>query len=68
MNDPKVIAAAKNAVKVIIRRPHAYKFKQQHMKAPIPGFVVLDGDGKYLGGVRLPSDDAVEQITRLLKR
>ncbi len=63
-----VIEAAQNAVKVIVRRPHAYKFKRQYRSAPIPGFVVLDGDGKYIGGVALPSKDAVAEIVKLLDK
>ena len=60
-------AAKKRAVTVIIRRPHAYKFKGEHRKAPIPGVAVLDADGKFVGGVRLPSKDAVDAIIKLLK-
>ncbi len=52
---------------VIIRRPHAYKFKREHKKAPIPGIAVLGSDGKFVGGVRLPSKDAVDAIIKLLK-
>lgn len=53
---------------VIIRRPHAYKFKQQHAESPIPGLVVLDGEGKFLGGVALPSKNAVEEVVKLLAK
>lgn len=60
------MTAAKNAVTVIVRRPHAYKFKRQHRKAPIPGLIVLDADGEYLGGVALPSDGAANKIVELL--
>ena len=55
-------------MKVIVRRPHAYKFKRQHISAPIPGLAVLDGDGKYLGGVALPSSNAVDKVVELLPR
>ncbi len=60
-------AAKKRAVTVIIRRPHAYKFKSEYRNAPIPGIAVLDADGKFVGGVRLPSKDAVDAIIKLLK-
>ena len=53
VNDKRVIKATKNVLRVIVRRPHAYKFKANHRQAPIPGFAVLDSNGKYLGGVRL---------------
>ena len=66
MNDERIIEASENAVKVIVRRPHAYKFKQQYRAAPIPGLVVLDGDGKFVGGVKLPSKNAVDAVVKLL--
>jgi len=66
VNDKRVIEAAKNSVRVIVRRPHAYKFKEQHKDAPIPGLIVLDGDGRFVGGAPLPSKDAVDKIVRLL--
>lgn len=68
MNDSKLIEVAKTAVKVIVRRPHAYKFKQQHEDAPIPGLVVLDAEGKFLGAVALPSDKAVDRVLELLRK
>lgn len=67
MNDKQVIAASDNAVKVIIRRPHAYRFKEQYEAAPIPGLVVLDREGRLVGGVRLPSRDAVARVVELLR-
>ena len=68
MNDKQVIEAAKNAVTVIVRRPHAYKFKRDHSKSPIPGLVVLNGAGEYLGGVTLPSKSAVSDIVKLMDK
>ena len=53
---------------VIVRRPHAYKFKREHRKAPIPGLAVLDAESKYMGGVALPSKDAVAKVIELLKQ
>jgi len=53
-------------VTVIVRRPHAYKFQQEYRQAPIPGLVVLDADGKYVGGVALPSEAAVANLVELL--
>lgn len=53
---------------MIVRRPHAYKFKRLHKDAPIPGLVVLDADGKYLGSVGLPRKDAVTEIVKLLTK
>ena len=67
MNDEKLIAAAQDAVRILIRRPHAYKFRSEHTGAPVPGLSVFDGDGQFLGGAALPSDDAVAKVTELLK-
>ncbi|MFY9341691.1 MAG: hypothetical protein WAT39_04335 [Planctomycetota bacterium] len=55
-------------MRVIVRRPHAYKFKEQHKEAPIPGLVVLGGDGKFVGGVDLPSKNAVADVVKLLAK
>ena len=68
VDDPRLIAAAQGAVRVIIRRPHAYKFKDEHARAPIPGLVVLDADGKLVGVVPLPAKDAVERVVELLAK
>ena len=53
---------------MIIRRPHAYKFSRQYEGGPIPGLVVLNADGKILGGVRLPSSDAVSELVKLFEK
>jgi hypothetical protein len=55
-------------VRIIVRRPHAYKFREQHKDAPIPGLVVLDGDGKFVGGVAMPSKSAVADVVKLLAK
>jgi hypothetical protein len=54
-------------VRIIIRRPHAYKLKNDYADAPIPGLVVLDADGMFKGGAALPSKTAVEEIVKLMK-
>jgi hypothetical protein len=55
-------------VRIIVRRPHAYKFKAEHKKAPIPGLAVLDAEGRFVGGVPLPSKNAAEKVAKLLSR
>ncbi len=52
-------------VRVIIRRPHAYKFAADHENSPIPGLVLLDAEGKVLGAVGLPVDDPAEVVELL---
>ncbi len=67
MNDQKVVDAAKDAVRIIIRRPHAYQFKTMHPFAIIPGVTILDANGRFVGSVPLPSMNAVEELTELLQ-
>jgi hypothetical protein len=55
-------------VRIIIRRPHAYSFKKTRSETPIPGIVLLDAEGKYLGGVALPGKDAVAKFVALLAK
>lgn len=50
---------------VIVRRPHAYSFRQKHPRAPIPGLVVLTSDGSFIGGITLPSDDVAKRLAAL---
>lgn len=68
INDGRFIKAANQTVRVIIRRPHAYKVKAKYPDTPIPGLVVLDAEGKFLGAVALPSKDAGRALTELLCR
>ena len=35
-------------MRLIVRRPHAYWFEQKYSKTPIPGLVLLDGEGKVV--------------------
>jgi hypothetical protein len=60
-------AAAADSVRVIVRRPHAYEFQREHEQAPIPGFALLDADGKYMGGVGLAKDAAARSVELLRK-
>ena len=55
-------------MRIIIRRPHAYKFRAEYGKASIPGLVVLSPKGKMLGGVALPSRGVVDKMVGLLKQ
>ena len=55
-------------MRLIIRRPHAYKFRAKHRQASIPGVVILNRKGEYLGGVDLRSKTAVSELLDLLDR
>jgi hypothetical protein len=43
-----VLKASEKFVRLIIRRPHAYEFKNKDKNVPIPGIVFLDGHGKVV--------------------
>ena len=45
-SDKEVIRTSERFVRLIIRRPHAYWFKQRYTKAPIPGFVFMSPKGQ----------------------
>jgi len=47
------VNASGKFVRLIIRRPHAYRFAQEHKGATIPGIAFLDGEGKLTGNAVL---------------
>ena len=55
-------------MRVIIRRPHAYKVKAKYPQTPIPGLVVLDAKGAFLGAVPLPDGDAADRLKEIVGR
>jgi hypothetical protein len=63
--DPLVVKASEKFIRVIVRRPHAYEFRQKFRgrEVPIPGIVMLDGNGKLLRPV--PLDSAKEVADKL---
>ena len=48
ISDKAVIESSNKYVRLILRRPHAYWFKRNYPKAPIPGFVFLSPDGELI--------------------
>ncbi len=58
--------AAQNTVRILIRRPHAYKFRRQHPNSPIPGIVLLNAKGKVLASSRVPARGGVETLLDVL--
>lgn len=44
-------------MRLIVRRPHAYEFRQKFkgQEVPIPGVIVLDAAGKLVGSSSLDS-------------
>jgi len=66
--DGRVVEASKDFVKIIIRRPHAYSFRQQHPRAPIPGIAFLDADGKLKGTFVVPEKDAATKLVEVMSK
>lgn len=67
LNDAEFVKAASDTVRILIRRPHAYRFRRDHPGSPIPGLILLDAKGKLLDSVRLPAGGGVKPLLELLK-
>ena len=65
LNDAEFVKAAKDTIRILIRRPHAYKFRRAHAKSPIPGLVLLDAKGRMLDSVRLPGRGGVKALLEI---
>jgi len=59
------VQAAKDTIRILIRRPHAYKFRQDHAGTPIPGLVLLDVKGSMVGSARLPARGGVKTLLEI---
>jgi hypothetical protein len=66
MEHEKVVEASKAYVRIILRRPHAYEFKTKYEQAPIPGVIVLDAEGAWVGGFDFKGTKPVEDLLNLL--
>ncbi len=68
MNAATVVKASEKFVRVIVRRPHAYKFVEKDKTAAVPGIVFLDQEGNVVGSVQLDSaEKLVEKMNKLVK-
>ncbi len=68
MNAATVVKASEKFVRVIVRRPHAYKFVAKDKTIAIPGIVFLDREGNVVGSVQLDSAETlVEKMNNLVK-
>lgn len=59
--------ATESYLRVILRRPHAYLFREKVAGAPIPGLSILDGEGKLVGAVPLTEKTTADEIALALK-
>ena len=62
MNNAKVIKESQSFVRIIIRRPQAYKFRSKHRGVPIPGITFLNPDDKVLSTFVFASKDAAKRL------
>ena len=67
LNDAKFVKAAKDTIRILIRRPHAYKFRKDHTGTQIPGLVLLDVKGGMLESVRLPARGGVKSLVEIFE-
>ncbi len=54
-------------MRIIIRRPHAYAIRDEKGEGPIPGLLVLDADGRPVGGIELLPAPTTDEIARRLR-
>lgn len=63
-----MLKASENFVRLIVRRPHVYEFKNKDRSVPIPGIVFLGAQGKVVGTGQLESaKQLVEKMSNLTK-
>jgi hypothetical protein len=63
-----LLKASEKFVRLIVRRPHAYEFKNKDKSVRIPGFVFLDVQGKVVGTVQPDSaKQLLEKMNELTK-
>ncbi len=67
LNDEEFVKAAQDTVRILIRRPHAYKFARAHPGSQIPGIVLLNTKGKVLAAsARIPVRGGVDALVDVL--
>jgi hypothetical protein len=61
-----VLQASAKFVRIIVRRPHAYEFREKRFRTknvPIPGIIFLDREGKLVGAIQPETaKDLVEKM------
>ena len=63
-----MLKGSEKFVRLIVRRPHAYEFKNKDKNVPIPGIVFLNAQGKVVGTLQPESPkQLVEKLTELTK-
>ena len=65
-----MVKASGKFVRLIVRRPRAYEFRQKFkgQEVPIPGIILLDADSKLLGYSSLDSaKEVADKLNSLVK-
>jgi len=63
-----VLKASEKFVRIIVRRPQAYEFREKRFRGknvPIPGIIFLNREGKLIGTI-LP-DTAKELVAKMME-
>ena len=63
-----MLKASEKFVRLIVRRPHAYEFRNKNKSVPIPGIIFLDAQGMVVATAQLESAqkvvDKMNEVTK----
>ncbi len=63
-----MVEASRAFVRLILRRPQAYAFRDRFKSVPIPGLVFMDAGGTVKETVPFGGNDTLNQILEAMKR
>lgn len=63
-----MVEAAKPFVRIILRRPQAYEFRERFKGVPIPGLVFMDAEGRVKETVSFDEKEALGRVLEAMKR
>lgn len=69
MNDPAVVKASNQFIRVIVRRPQVYEFRERFAdeNLPMPGIAFLDWQGRLLGTAELEGEGVAKKLVEKMK-
>jgi hypothetical protein len=62
-----VVEGSKSFVRIILRRPQTYEFRDRFKKAPIPGLVFMDAEKTVKETLSLEGKITVDQVAEAMK-
>lgn len=62
-----MVEASKPFVRIILRRPQTYEFRDRFKKAPIPGLVYMDAEKAVKETVSFEGKMTVDQVVQTMK-